>query len=60
MLVDAELRCLVEVKLELEYSSEQIAAWPRRTFPDRPDWHVCHETIYRAILWNLICQVVRL
>jgi IS30 family transposase len=21
----------------------------RRQFPDRPDWHVCHETIYQAI-----------
>jgi IS30 family transposase len=49
LLVDAELRGLVEVKLELEWSPEQIAAWLRRTFPDRPDWHVCHETIYRAI-----------
>lgn len=35
-----ELRALVEAKLELEWSPEQIAAWLRITFPGRPDWHV--------------------
>jgi IS30 family transposase len=49
LLVDEELRGLVEAKLELEWSPEQIAAWLRSTFPERPDWHVCHETIYQAI-----------
>jgi transposase, IS30 family len=28
---------------------EQIAAWLRRTYPDRRGWHVCHETIYQAV-----------
>jgi IS30 family transposase len=49
LLVDRELRAAVEAKLELEWSPEQIAAWLRMTFPDRPDWHVCHETIYQAL-----------
>jgi IS30 family transposase len=49
LLVDHELRAHVEAKLELEWSPEQIAGWLRTTFPDRPDWHVCHETIYQAL-----------
>jgi IS30 family transposase len=49
LLVDEQLRALVEAKLELEWSPEQISAWLRTTFPERPDWHVCHETIYQAI-----------
>jgi IS30 family transposase len=49
LLVDQELRAHVEAKLELEWSPEQIAGWLRTTFPDRPDWHVCHETIYQAL-----------
>lgn len=49
LLVDQELRAQVEAKLELEWSPEQIAGWLRTTFPQRPDWHVCHETIYQAL-----------
>lgn len=49
LLVDQELRAQVEAKLELEWSPEQIAGWLRTAFPDRPDWHVCHETIYQAL-----------
>ena len=49
LLVDHELRAHVEAKLELEWSPEQIAGWLRTTFPDRTEWHVCHETIYQAI-----------
>jgi IS30 family transposase len=49
LLVDHELRALVEAKLELEWSPEQIAGWLRTTFPDQRDWHVCHETIYQAL-----------
>jgi IS30 family transposase len=46
---DVELRAVVQGRLELEWSPEQIAAWLRDTYPDRPDWHVCHETIYQAL-----------
>ena len=35
----------MQAKLELEWSPEQIAAWLRRTFPERPGWHVCHKTM---------------
>jgi transposase len=37
---DHELRRIVQAKLELEWSPEQIAADLRRAFPDRPSWHV--------------------
>ena len=49
MASDAELRQLVQEKLELEWSPEQIAGWLRLTHPDRPDWQLCHETIYQAL-----------
>jgi IS30 family transposase len=47
--VDGELRRVVQDKLELEWSPEQIAAWLRQTYPERSLWHVCHETIYQAV-----------
>lgn len=46
---DSDLRALVQGKLELEWSPEQIAAHLREAFPDRPGWHLCHETIYQAL-----------
>jgi len=46
---DPELRAVVQAKLELEWSPEQISGWLRTTYPDRLDWHVCHETIYQAL-----------
>jgi transposase, IS30 family len=49
LLEDAELRAEIQSKLELEWSPEQIAAHLRLTWPDRPSWHVCHETIYQAL-----------
>lgn len=49
LLADAQLRDEVQAKLKLEWSPEQIAAYLRRAFPDRPSWHVCHETIYQAL-----------
>jgi transposase, IS30 family len=49
LLEDAGLRAEVQSKLELEWSPEQIAAHLRQEFPDRPSWHVCHETIYQAL-----------
>jgi IS30 family transposase len=49
LLRDDGLRAQVQAKLELEWSPEQIAAWLRLEFPDRPSWHVCHETIYQAL-----------
>jgi IS30 family transposase len=49
LLADPKLRAEVQGKLELEWSPEQIAASLRRQWPDRPSWHVCHETIYQAL-----------
>ena len=46
---DEELRSVVQAKLELEWSPEQIAAHLREVFPDRPDRQLCHETIYQAL-----------
>ncbi len=46
---DNELRAIVQDKLELEWSPEQIAAHLREAFPERPGWHLCHETIYQAL-----------
>jgi IS30 family transposase len=40
---------MVEDKLELRWSPEQIAGWLRRRFPTGTVMHVSHETIYRAV-----------
>jgi IS30 family transposase len=46
---DPALRQLVQAKLELEWSPQQIAAHLRLAYPDRPGWQICHETIYQAL-----------
>jgi len=46
---DPELREVVRAKLEDTWSPQQIAAWLRTEHPDRPEWHLCHETIYQAL-----------
>ncbi|MDX2565268.1 IS30 family transposase [Streptomyces sp. TX20-6-3] len=46
---DAELRAVVQAKLDLEWSPEQIAAHLRALWPNRPERHLCHETVYRAL-----------
>lgn len=46
---DLELRAVVQDKLEIEWSLEQMAAYLRLEFPNRPGWHLCHETIYQAL-----------
>lgn len=46
---DPELRAVVQAKLEVEWSPEQIAGWLRVTYPKRTEWHLCHETIYQAL-----------
>jgi IS30 family transposase len=49
LFADRGLRAVVQEKLELEWSPEQIAAYLRITFPDQSTWDVCHETIYQAL-----------
>jgi IS30 family transposase len=43
------LRAMVEDKLELRWSPEQISGWLRRRFPTGTVMHVSHETIYRSL-----------
>jgi IS30 family transposase len=38
----------VQDKLEEEWSPAQIAAHLREAYPGRPEWHLSHETTYRA------------
>ena len=49
LVLDPELRDLVKDKLEDTWSPQQISAWLRTEHPDRPEWHVCHDTIYQAL-----------
>jgi transposase, IS30 family len=46
---DRELRDLVRAKLEDTWSPQQISNWLHTEYPDRPEWHLCHETIYQAL-----------
>jgi IS30 family transposase len=48
-LEDDELRAVIEAWLQLHWSPQQIARRLVSDFPDRPSWHVSHETIYRAL-----------
>ena len=43
------LREVVESKLELRWSPQQIAAWLRISYPDDPEMRVSHETIYLSL-----------
>jgi IS30 family transposase len=47
--IDPALRGVIAELLEQDWSPEQIAAHLRRAHPERPSWHVCHETIYQAL-----------
>ncbi|MER6952312.1 IS30 family transposase [Nonomuraea sp. NPDC000554] len=44
-----ELRGYIQDHLHQRWSPEQIVQKLRRTFPERPEMHVCHETIYQAL-----------
>jgi transposase, IS30 family len=43
------LRKVVEGRLELRWSPQQIAAWLRLAYPDDPEMRVSHETIYLSL-----------
>lgn len=43
------LREVVEAKLELRWSPQQIAAWLKAAYPDDPEMRVSHETIYLSL-----------
>ncbi|MFF4054164.1 IS30 family transposase, partial [Streptomyces chartreusis] len=44
-----ELRDFVQAHLERRWSPEQICQALRARFPDRPEMHLVHETIYQAL-----------
>ena len=48
---DVALRDVVQDKLLLDWSPEQISFWLRQTHPQKKSWHVCHETIHQAVYW---------
>lgn len=43
------LRALVAARLAQDWSPQQIAGWLRATYPDNPEMHVSHETIYLSL-----------
>ncbi len=45
----ARLRRVVEAKLALRWSPQEISGWLVRTFPDDPELRVSHETIYLSL-----------
>jgi IS30 family transposase len=47
--VDRRLRAVVEAKLALRWSPEQVAGWLRVAYPDDPTMRVSHETIYLSL-----------
>ncbi|BDH10017.1 IS30 family transposase [Streptomyces hygroscopicus] len=44
-----ELRDFIQDHLDLRWSPEQICQALRARFPDRPEMHVVHETVYQAL-----------
>ncbi|MET9189082.1 IS30 family transposase [Streptomyces tendae] len=44
-----ELRAFIQNHLDLRWSPEQICQALRARFPDRPEMHVVHETVYQAL-----------
>ena len=46
---NVELRGIVEDKLQLDWSPEQITRWLRREFPNDAEMWVSHETIYLSL-----------
>ncbi|WP_455754569.1 IS30 family transposase [Streptomyces tanashiensis] len=44
-----ELRTFVQERLDKRWSPEQICRSLRTNFPDRPEMHVVHETVYQAL-----------
>ena len=49
LLVEPRLRAVVEAKLALRWSPQQIAGWLRLAYPQDPVMRVSHETIYLSL-----------
>jgi IS30 family transposase len=43
------LRSVVERKLEARWSPQQISGWLAEQYPNAPEMHVSHETIYQSL-----------
>jgi IS30 family transposase len=57
--LNAELLEHVKTGLESQWSPEQIAGWLKVEFPDEPELHVSHETIYLSLFVQskaLLCK----
>nr|WP_198151999.1 IS30 family transposase [Kibdelosporangium sp. MJ126-NF4] len=52
ILTDPGLARLVQDGLDQRWSPEQISRWLRWEHPDRPEWHVAHETIYQTLFFQ--------
>jgi IS30 family transposase len=49
LVLNPALRAIVEAKLELRWSPQQISAWLFMTYPDDKELHVSHERIYMSL-----------
>src|SRR5947209_12500511 len=49
LVTNRRLREVVEIKLALDWSPEQISGWLVEAFPDEPEMRVSHETIYLSL-----------
>jgi transposase, IS30 family len=47
--INARLREVVEAKLALRWSPQQISGWLKLTYPDEPEMRVSHESIYLSL-----------
>jgi IS30 family transposase len=47
--LNAQLREVVEAKLALRWSPQQISGWLKLTYPDEPEMGVSHESIYLSL-----------
>ena len=46
---DPARHAVIQDRLRQRHSPQQIARRLRRDHPDRPEWHVTHETVYQAL-----------
>jgi len=47
--LNTELNDAASIKLQLEWSPQQIAGWLKYTYPDDQEMQVSHETIYKTL-----------
>lgn len=52
LVLSPRLRALVQAKLAIHWSPEQICGWLTQQFPTEPGLRLCPETIYQALLFH--------